>query len=55
VTVDLYAATPAVRRVVFNKSGLVAGSHTLKVTVLGTRNASSTDTRVDVDAFAYVQ
>jgi manganese oxidase len=55
-TVDLYSATMQPRRVVFSKGGLsAAGSHALEVRVLGTKNASATATRVDVDAFVVLQ
>jgi hypothetical protein len=49
-TVDLYA--PAVHWQVLESYGdLAPGSHTVVVTVLGTKNASSANTRVIVDAF----
>jgi Chitobiase/beta-hexosaminidase C-terminal domain/Bacterial Ig-like domain len=55
-TVDLYSSTTQARRVVFQADGLSpAGSHTLQVAVLGTRNASSSSARVDVDAFVVLQ
>jgi hypothetical protein len=49
-TVDLYSPTwqyQAVRRY----AGLAPGTHTIKVQVLGTRNASATGAKVVVDAF----
>jgi Bacterial Ig domain len=49
--VDLFNATQQARRIVFSRNGLAAGSHTVVVRVLGTRNASSRGTRVDVDGF----
>jgi hypothetical protein len=33
-------------------TNLTSGAHTLEVKVLGTKNAASTGTRVDFDAFA---
>jgi hypothetical protein len=51
-TIDLYAAAQQQATVVGAVAGLGAGSHTVTVNVLGTRNASSTNTRVDIDAFA---
>ena len=55
-TVDLYQATQAAGRIVFLKSGLAgSGTHTLYVKVLGTKNASSTGTRVDLDALVSVE
>ena len=51
-TVDLYAATSQPRKVVFGKGGLDPSvAHTLTVQVLGTKNASSSGTRVDIDGF----
>ena len=51
VIVDLYASTTATRQVVFSRTRLTAGTqHQIEVVVEGTRNASSTGTRVDTDA-----
>ncbi|HWC32642.1 MAG TPA: hypothetical protein VG709_05885, partial [Actinomycetota bacterium] len=50
-TVDLYASPTALRRVVFARPVSPAAAHKVEVTVLGQKNASSTGTRVDVDAF----
>ena len=51
-TVDLYSRTVQARRVVFARNGLsTVDTHMLEVRVLGTKNASSTGTRVDVDSF----
>ena len=51
-TVDLYSATAQARRVVFASNGLsTVDTYMLEVRVLGTKNASSSGTRVDVDAF----
>ena len=51
-TVDLYASTQQTRQIVFARtfSGTLA-THSLKVVVLGSRNAASTANRADVDAF----
>ncbi|HXD20797.1 MAG TPA: hypothetical protein VN654_27490 [Vicinamibacterales bacterium] len=49
--VDLYATRQQQATVVGAASGLGAGTHTVTVNVLGSRNAASTGTRVDVDAF----
>lgn len=51
-TVDLYSATQQTGQIVFVRSGLAAGSHSIVVQVLGTRNTLSTAARVDVDGFA---
>jgi len=49
-TVDLYS--PGVTwDVVQSYSGLASGAHTIVITALGSKNASSTGTRVVVDAF----
>jgi hypothetical protein len=54
--VDFYAATLQARKSVFVKNGLdPAVPHTLEVRVLGTKNASSSGTRVDVDAFVVLE
>ena len=50
-TLDLYSATTSSRVIAWSSAALKAGSHTVTVTVLGTKNASSTGTRVDVDGF----
>jgi hypothetical protein len=50
-TADLYASTPQPRKVMFAESWSTSDSHTIEVRVLGTKNASSAGTRVDVDAF----
>jgi len=51
-TVDLYAPTLQPAQVVWSSSALkpAPATHTLKVTVLGTKNAASTGQRVDYDA-----
>jgi hypothetical protein len=54
-TVDLYGnAGTTYRRVAFSKA-VAPGTHTVQVRVLGTKNAASTATRVDVDAFIVIQ
>jgi len=50
-TIDLYALSVQKSTVIGSISGLTAGRHTLTVSAPGTKNASSTGTRVDVDAF----
>jgi len=51
-TVDLYSSTLQPRKAAFVKNALnPAVGHTVKVRVLGTKNASSSGRRVDVDAF----
>ncbi|HEY1639638.1 MAG TPA: beta-galactosidase, partial [Streptosporangiaceae bacterium] len=50
-TVDTYAAAgKSFQQVLFTKSGLTAGSHTLTITVTGTQNAASSADTVVVDA-----
>jgi hypothetical protein len=49
--VDLYSATGQPRSLVFSKAVNPAITHKLEVRVLGQKNASSTGTRVVVDAF----
>jgi hypothetical protein len=56
ITVDLYSATPGNRQLVFSVNTLSAGAtHRVQVKALGTKNPSSTGTRVDVDAFASIR
>jgi hypothetical protein len=51
-TVDLYSSTEKPRTMVFTDNGLdPLQAHTLEVRVTGTKNAASSGTRVDVDAF----
>jgi len=51
-TVDLYATTKTPRAVVWAPdAALAAGTHTVTIRVTGTKNASATSTRVDVDGF----
>ncbi len=51
-TVDLSSSIMRPRSVVFSKAVDPTMSHKVEVRVLGQKNASSTGTRVDVDAFA---
>lgn len=50
-TVDLYAASDQLQQVLYSKTGLSAGSHTIKVVVKGTKNASSSGYYVNLDSF----
>jgi hypothetical protein len=50
-TVDLYSAGTQFKQTVFDKTGLVSGEHTIRVVRTGTKNASSSATLVDLDAF----
>jgi len=50
-TIDLYAPTRQQATIVATQAGLGAGTHTATISVLTTRNAASSGTRVDVDAF----
>jgi len=51
-TTDLYSSTAQSRRLVFTQKNLNPSVvHTLQVKVLGAKSASSSGTRVDVDAF----
>jgi Fibronectin type III domain len=50
--VDLYAPTKVAKSVVWAPdSALSSGTHTVVIRVTGTRDASSTKTRIDLDAF----
>jgi hypothetical protein len=48
---DLYSSSVQARKVVFSKAVSPTTSHKLEIRVLGQKNASSTSTRVDIDAF----
>jgi hypothetical protein len=48
--VDLYAPALAPARVVFARSWPRPGSHRIELSLLGTKNPRSADTRIDVDA-----
>src|SRR3989442_564141 len=50
-TVDCYAASEEVMAVVYTASGLASGPHTVAIENTGTKNASSSDILVVVDAF----
>ena len=50
-TVDLYSSSAQPRKMVFTKAWSTSANHTVEVRALGTKNAASTGTRVDVDAF----
>jgi len=50
-TVDLYSSVAQQRGVVFRQAWATSGNHVTVVVLTGTKNASSTGTRVDVDAF----
>lgn len=50
-TIDLYSATGKARQVVFRRAWATSGNHTVVVRATGTKNASSSNTRVDIDAF----
>ncbi|MBZ5629397.1 MAG: tandem-95 repeat protein [Acidobacteriia bacterium] len=55
-TVDLYASSTTYRVYAYVANGLSGSvTHTVKVTVLSTRNNSSSGTRVDVDGFLLMQ
>lgn len=53
-TVDLYSGALQGRQAVFRKFWAAPGPHTLEVWALGQKNASSTSTHVDVDAFVII-
>jgi hypothetical protein len=49
-TVDLYSSTSAYNKTVWQSGFLTPGDHTVTITRLGTKNASSTGYTVDLDA-----
>jgi len=54
-TVDLYNASTQFRRVVWARNFGSAGTHTVEFRVTGNKNAASSGTRVDFDAFLVMQ
>jgi hypothetical protein len=50
-TVDLYSSSLQTARLIWASGTIAAGSHTVQIRVTGTKNASSSGVRVDVDAF----
>lgn len=51
--VDTYSPATQDQRLVYQKTGLSSGSHTIKIVVKGAKNPSSSDTYVGVDALEY--
>ncbi|WP_235960016.1 DUF4073 domain-containing protein [Paenibacillus silvestris] len=51
--IDCYAPSTIKQVVLYSKTGLVAGQHTMKVVVKGTKNAQAVDTIGAIDAFEY--
>lgn len=49
--IDLYAASTVSGLVLFSRSGLTSASHTIRIVVKGTKNASASDAIVSIDAF----
>ena len=52
-TIDCFNSSMLVNQMLYETSVLTSGSHTLKVRCTGTKNASSANTQVIVDAFEY--
>jgi hypothetical protein len=50
-TVDEYAPGTVAQQILYTATGLSPGSHTIKIVVKGTKNASSSGYYVDLDAF----
>jgi len=55
VTVNLFATSAQRSAVVFRSAALSAGTHTVRVTALGTKDSRSSGRRVDVDAFLSIR
>jgi uncharacterized protein YkwD len=53
-SVDTYTSHKAYQKLVFAQSGLADTSHTIQVTVTGTKNPNAKGTNVTVDAFDYL-
>jgi sugar lactone lactonase YvrE len=50
-TVDLYSATKVFKQTVFERSGLAAGAHAIRVVRTGAKNSAATGTLHSLDAF----
>lgn len=50
-TVDYFSTNPQNQKLIFSQTGFGPGTHRLTITALGTKNASSTGTQVNIDAF----
>jgi large repetitive protein len=53
--IDLYVSSSQPRKMVYTQDWASVDAHTVEVRVLGTKNASSSGTRVDVDAFVVLR
>ena len=53
--VDLYNATTTCKNLIFAKSGLKLGTHTIKVEWTGLKNGASKGTTVNLDAFEIIE
>jgi hypothetical protein len=54
-TIDCYASGFQYQQLVYTKSGLAPGSHTIKIVVKGTKNANSQNYYLNVDYIEVVQ
>ena len=53
-TVDLYSSSPKIKQVVYEKTGMTNGGHTIRIEVTGTKNTSAKNYFIDLDAFEVV-
>jgi len=51
VTVDTYSPHIGEQTILFERTGLASGQHTITITLTGTKNANSSFTYTDIDAF----
>jgi len=54
VAVDQYSSSAQFGRMMFQRTGLAAGRHTLRITVSGKKNVSATAAHTFIDAFDYL-
>jgi hypothetical protein len=54
-TVSLYSSSAQPRRIVFTQDWASSGTHTLEIRATGNKDAASSGTRVDVDAFVVLR
>lgn len=50
---DLYSASLEAQKILFSKTGLQSGQHTIRIVVTGEKNDSATECYVTVDAFVF--
>lgn len=50
--IDLYSSSLSFRNIVFQKAWSSSANHSIKIEVSGTKNKSSSSTKIDIDGIA---